>query len=176
VTVRVTSHNAVVEKNRTVAFTMNAAGDYLIPFASFIRIDFAYVTRIVVTINSPIESDWSLDGFCTKGGSIASARYAANRPEITEIENELLVMPTVEATMYPMPASDRLTASVYVEDDIAIPYTIFDLTGKVTDRGVWYTSDDKKLDIPVRNLNNGMYLFTYTVNGATKANKFIIRK
>jgi hypothetical protein len=176
VKVRVTSHTAGVEKNRTVAFTMNAAGDYLIPFASFIGVDFANVTRIVVTIDSPIESDWSLNGFCAKGGSIASARYAANRPEITEIENELLVMPTVEATMYPMPASDRLTASVDVEDHIAIPYTISDLTGRVIDRGVWYTSDDRKLDIPGRNLNNGMYLFTYTVNGATKANKFIIRK
>ena len=176
VTIRVTSHTAGVEKNRTVAFSMNADGDYVVPFSSFLPwIDFANVTRIVVTIDSPIESDWSINGFCARR-PLSFVRSTAIRPEITEVENEILTMPSVEATLYPMPASDRMSAFVDVDDEVAIPYTISDLTGRVIDRGVWYTSDDRKLDISVKNLNNGMYLFTYSINGATKANKFIIRK
>lgn len=176
VTLRLTSHTAGIEKNRTVAFSMQADGDYVIPFASFLpTIDFANITRIVLTINSPIESDWSLDGFCARA-AVAYGRSAAIKPQVREVENEVLTMAIPEATLYPVPAADKLTVAFDVTDHIAIPYSISDLTGKILDCGTWYTQDGNKLELPVGKLSNGMYLLTYHLNGATKAYKFIIRK
>jgi hypothetical protein len=73
---------------------------------------------------------------------------------------------TIDFTMYPNPAENNVTLNLAQEADI----TILDMTGKVT-----YSVNNVSglIQIPLENLNSGIYLVTINSNGVFNTQKLI---
>jgi hypothetical protein len=80
-------------------------------------------------------------------------------------------------TIYPNPASDFVRVQWVSEQSSATTFLITDITGKtVFERTDSIEEGINQLDIPVRNLSNGLYFLTLSVGGSKQSMKFEVSK
>ncbi len=79
-------------------------------------------------------------------------------------------------SLYPLPASDRVNADIYLENSSDVQFVISDITGKTRKRtNLFLEAGAQHLEIDINDLDQGIYLYTIFIEDKVESGKLVIQ-
>jgi hypothetical protein len=79
-------------------------------------------------------------------------------------------------SLYPLPATDKVNADIYLENSSAVQFVISDITGKTRKSTNFYLeAGAQHLEIDINDLEQGIYLYTVHVENKVESGRLVIQ-
>jgi hypothetical protein len=120
---------------------------------------------------------WRMRAFSDGGVTADTTEWCTPRSFITNSSTGIDENFSTAVGIYPNPASEKVFVRIEMTESLTAQLTLVDLLGKIViSRELNLTSGHNIKEIPLDNLNKGIYILRLTMNGHTTNQKLIVEK